>query len=60
MFRRVDRRMDRRLEGIVPLGALDDDPGMKAADYIFVASKCEWHDLPPLQKLSADGRALRT
>ena len=30
---------------IVPLGALDDDPGMKAADHIFVASKCEWHDI---------------
>ena len=30
---------------IVPLGALDDDPGMKAADHIHVASKCEWHDI---------------
>ena len=30
---------------IVPLGALDDDPGMKAADHIFVADKCEWHDI---------------
>ena len=24
---------------------LDDDPGMKAADHIFVANKCEWHDI---------------
>ena len=30
---------------IVALGALDDDPGMKAADHIFVADKCEWHDI---------------
>ena len=32
-------------DAIVPLGALDDDPGMKAADHIFVANKCEWHDI---------------
>ena len=30
---------------IVPLGALDDDPGMKAVDHIHVADKCEWHDI---------------
>ena len=39
---RID--LDRGI-AIVPLGALDDDPGMKAADHIFVASKCEWHDI---------------
>ena len=39
-------RMDPDREiAIVPLGALDDDPGMKAADHIFVADKCEWHDI---------------
>ena len=29
----------------VPLGALDDDPGVKAVDHIFVGSKSRWHDI---------------
>ncbi len=36
---------DRRL-AIIPFGALDDDPGIKAVDHVFVAYKSEWHDIP--------------
>ena len=39
---------------IIPLGILDDDPGAKPADHIFVASKAKWHeitdDLPVFQE----------
>ena len=35
---------DRKL-AIIPFGALDDDPGIKAIDHIFVAYKSEWHDI---------------
>lgn len=30
---------------ITPLGALDDDPGTKPADNVFVASKAAWYDI---------------
>ena len=30
---------------IVPLGILDDDPGVKPQDHIFVAYKAQWHDI---------------
>ncbi len=29
----------------LPLGALDDDPGVKPACHVFVASKAPWHDI---------------
>lgn len=32
---------------IVPMGALDDDPGMRAVCQIFVGSKAPWIDLDP-------------
>ena len=44
---------------IVPLGALDDDPGMKATDHIFVASKCEWHDITDNLPVFTEGPAAR-
>ena len=30
---------------VIPLGALDDDPGVKAADNIFVAHKAQWYEI---------------
>ena len=39
-------RLDAEREiAIIPLGILDDDPGVKANHHIFVAYKCEWHDI---------------
>lgn len=35
---------DRQL-ALVPFGSLDDDPGVKAVDHIFVAFKAKWHDI---------------
>ena len=32
---------------VIPLGALDDDPGCKADDNIFVANKANWSELDP-------------
>lgn len=36
-----------RAIAIVPMGALDDDPGVRAVCQIFVASKAPWIDLDP-------------
>ena len=30
---------------VVPLGILDDDPGVKPHDHIFVDYKAQWHDI---------------
>lgn len=30
---------------VIPLGALDDDPGSKPVDHIFVASKAGWYEI---------------
>ena len=30
---------------IVPLGALDDDPGVRPREHIFVGSKAAWHEI---------------
>ena len=30
---------------VTPLGSLDDDPGIKPADHIFVDDKANWHDI---------------
>ena len=30
---------------VVPLGALDDDPGIKPVDHIFAAYKAGWHEI---------------
>ena len=30
---------------VIPLGSLDDDPGIKPADHIFVDHKAGWHDI---------------
>jgi hypothetical protein len=30
---------------IVPLGALDDDPGIRLSEHIFVGSKAPWHEI---------------
>ena len=39
---RLDR--DRNL-AVIPLGSLDDDPGIRPVDHIYVAYKCEWYDI---------------
>lgn len=39
---RIDTERD---IAIVPFGILDDDPGVKAADHIFVADKAKWYDV---------------
>ncbi len=41
---RVDT--DRNI-AVIPLGALDDDPGCKADDNIFVADKARWSEVDP-------------
>jgi hypothetical protein len=38
-------RYDARAIAVVPMGALDDDPGVKPARHIFVDSKAPWDDL---------------
>lgn len=30
---------------VIPQGSLDDDPGIKPVDHIFVAHKAQWHDI---------------
>ena len=44
---------DRNL-AVIPLGSLDDDPGIRPMDHIYVAYKCEWHkitdDLPAYEE----------
>lgn len=30
---------------VIPMGSLDDDPGIRPADHIFVADKAGWHDI---------------
>jgi len=30
---------------VVPMGSLDDDPGVKPIDNIFVTSKADWYDI---------------
>jgi len=32
---------------VVPMGALDDDPGMHPQRHIFAASKAPWYEIPP-------------
>ena len=32
---------------VIPLGALDDDPGCKADDNIFITSKADWSEVDP-------------
>ncbi len=39
---RIDRERDR---AIVPLGGLDDDPGIRPQAHIFAASKAPWFDI---------------
>ena len=39
---RLDR--DRNL-AVIPLGSLDDDPGIRPMDHIYVAYKSEWYDI---------------
>jgi hypothetical protein len=44
---KLPRLTSERAIAIVPMGALDDDPGMRAACQIFTASKAPWIDLDP-------------
>ncbi|MEM7226650.1 MAG: GFA family protein [Pseudomonadota bacterium] len=41
----MPRRDPDRKIAVIPLGALDDDPGIKPVDHIFVAYKAGWHDI---------------
>ena len=41
----VPRIDPKRKIAVIPLGALDDDPGSKAIDNIFVASKAGWYEI---------------
>ena len=47
---------DRQI-AVVPLGSLDDDPGCRAADNIFVGSKAKWYkitdELPTYAEMSS-------
>jgi hypothetical protein len=41
---RVDRERDL---AVVPMGGLDDDPGIRLQRHIFAASKAPWYEIPP-------------
>ena len=41
----IPRLDPERKIAVVPLGALDDDPGVRPVDNIFVAYKAGWHDI---------------
>ena len=30
---------------VIPLGSLDDEPGIWPMDHIYVADKCEWYEI---------------
>lgn len=30
---------------VIPMGSLDDDPGLRTSDHIFVSHKADWHDI---------------
>jgi hypothetical protein len=38
-------RFDNKSSYGLPLGALDDDPGVKPLMHVYVASKAPWHDI---------------
>ncbi|AWP74212.1 GFA family protein [Bordetella bronchiseptica] len=40
----------------LPLGALDDDPGVKAACHVYVAHKAPWHDITDALPQYPEGR----
>ena len=39
------RRDATRNIAVIPLGSLDDDPGIRPFSHIYVTSKAEWHDI---------------
>lgn len=41
----VPRKDPGRGIAVIPLGALDDDPGSSAADHIYVQDKAHWYDI---------------
>lgn len=41
----LPQREAARKFAFIPLGSLDDDPGIKPAEHIFVAYKAGWHDI---------------
>jgi len=41
----MPRRDAERDITVIPLGSLDDDPGIKPVDHIFVAYKAGWHEI---------------
>jgi hypothetical protein len=45
---------------VVPAGALDGDPGVRASYHIFVASKAPWHEITDKQPQHAEYPPPRT
>ena len=41
----MPRRDEARGIDIVPMGGLDDDPGIKPCDHIYTDFKAEWHEI---------------
>ena len=49
-------RLDReRKLAVVPMGSLDDDPGVRPSAHIFVASKAPWYEIPDDLPRHAEG-----
>ena len=49
-------RLDReRKLAVVPMGSLDDDPGVRPSAHIFVASKAPWYEIPDALPRHAEG-----
>ena len=43
----MPRKDGERGFAIIPMGSLDDDPGVRLERHIFVGSKAPWYDIPP-------------
>ncbi len=41
----LPRRDAGRGISVIPMGSLDDDPGLRTSDHIFVEHKASWHDI---------------
>ena len=42
----MPRLDEQRKIAVIPMGVLDDDPGVKPVDHIFVGDKADWYDPP--------------
>jgi len=41
----MPRKDEARGIAVLPMSALDDDPGVRPSDHIFVASRASWHEI---------------